>query len=463
MMSVERIVLGTALQDPSTVEEISRLRMSDFSSYNRNLFDVIVALYNEDSLSYRAVVETLRNQDLLDFIGDQYSSGEDYLKDLLSQADSQGIKSHVRSIEEKAARSNLRDVAALIAAEAADEDRDVQTVMDEAERRIFDLRRRAREGEGLTLGEIMRSYLPFVDGMRSGEIQPAWIPPTKPIRDLVQYVSRTEFVVIAGRPGHGKSSLLRYQALMTAMGNAEEGREPMPVVTFNLENDYYEYAKFAITALTGINSAKLKSPSDLSEAEYRQVQQAGETFMNLPLTVITLSRPRVMEIDRIARKKASEGAKLFQVDYLQLISNNKNNRVEDLSETTGQLRGLALKTNVPVIAAAQLSRAIESRGELAEPMLSDLRESGSIEQDATQVWFIRPRWHYTPDHEEVTDPNFYFPENFYRPGMMREVIQCVPVEIFVKKNRNGPVGKTQPLKWNKATGEFSGLDRRIDF
>lgn len=461
-MDIEEIVLGTALGDPSTIEEISKLRSTDFSGMNSDLFAVIMALFNEDALSYRSVVETLRNESLLDIIGDGSRTGEMYLRQLVEMADSRGIKSHVRRIEDKSARSNLREVAALLAAEAANENKHIQEVMDEAERRIFNLRRRTKADEGVEFGDLLRAYLPFVDGLRDGSIKPAWIPPLEAVRDLVQYVGRTDFVVLAGRPGEGKSSLLRYDALRTVMGTPEEDIPGQRVVTFNLENDDFEYAKFACATIAGLNSAKLKDPANLTMEEYERFKAAAEELFRIPWNIVTLSRPTALEVDRIARKKVAEGAKLIQIDYLQLMSNGKRSRVEDLAETTGMVRGIALKTNIPVVAASQLNRSIELRGEGAEPRLSDLRESGSIEQDATQVWFIRSLWHDPPTAEEVTDSEYRFEENFYGQGMgmVKDVIPCIPTKIWVKKNRNGPVGKTRPLKWNRSTGRWYSINNR---
>jgi len=459
-MSTENIVLGTVLADPHTAEEVTRLRLSDFSNANKNLFDIITALNQDNSLSYRAVVETLRDKHMLEFIGDTEDGGEDYLRKLLGMADVHGIKSHVKRLEERTMRRNLREIAALIASEANDENREVDVVMDEAERRIFNLRRRTEDDESTPFIDVLHSYMPMLDGLRSGDIQPAWIPPLKALRDLVQYVDRTDFVVIAGRPGDGKSSLLRYQALKTVLGDEENGIAPMPVLTLNLENDPFEYIKFALCTITGINSAKLKSPQLLDEEEYEQIKRAAQFLQEIPWRFITKGHPTVSEIERVALREVAQGAKLIQLDYIQLISNAKRNRVEDIADTTGALRGLALKAGVPVVAASQLSRKIEARGELAEPQLSDLRESGSIEQDATQVWFVRSMWHKDPTSDELTDPEFYFPENFINNTMSRTVTQAVPIRIFVRKNRNGPVGVTSPIKWNKANGRFSSIERR---
>jgi len=456
-MRLESIVLGTALADPATIDEISRLRMSDFSGMHRDLFTIITDLHNEEALSYRSVVERLRGQGKLILLGDENHAGEGYLQHLMGLADSRGIKSYINQIEEEGARKNLREVAALIAADAVNSDKSIQELMDEAEKRILNVRRRTKNDEGVSFGELVDSYLPYLEGMRTGEIGPAWVPPLKAVGDLVQYVSRTEFVILAGRPGEGKSSLLRYDALKTALG--DDTRRPQKVVTINCENDPHEYVKFAISTLTGINSAKLKNPRLLSDEEHEEVLRAGGFLRQIPWDIVTLPRPKAIDIDRIARKKVSEGAQLIQIDYLQLIDNGKHNRVEDLADTTGILRGIALNNNVPVVAACQLSRDIERRGELAEPRLSDLRESGSIEQDATQVWFIRSLWNNPPSPQEINGQEFHFQENFFDPSgvMLKSIVQAIPVKIWVKKNRNGPIGATQPIKWVKATGRFASL------
>jgi len=459
-MQAENIILGTVLADPAAAGELVTLRLSDFSNTNKDLFDIVRALYDNGALSYRAVLETLKDRHMLKFIGDTALGGEDYLKQLMTLADSHGIKSHVQRLEERTMRKNLQEIAALIAAEARDNDREVDVVMDEAERRIFNLRRRTTSDDSIAFGDVLDAYMLHVDGLISGEIKPAWIPPLKALQELVQYVDRTDFVIVAGRPGDGKSSLLRYQALKTVMGDPDQGIEPMPVLTLNLENDPFEYMKFALCTLTGINSAKMKSPQLLQEDEKESILSAAEYIREIPWRFITKGHPNVREIERIALREVSKGAKLIQVDYMQLISNGLRNRVEDLAETSGTLRGLALRTNVPVIAASQLSRKIEGRGELSEPQLSDLRESGSLEQDATQVWFVRSMWHKNPTPDELTDREFYFAENFINGTMTRTIPQAVPVRIYVRKNRNGPTGVTTPIKWNKANGRFSSIERR---
>jgi replicative DNA helicase len=301
------------------------------------------------------------------------------------------------------------------------------------------------------MGDILKVFLPRMDGFRDGSIQPAWVPHVQALRDIMDYVDDTDFIIEAARPGEGKSSHLRYEALQSCLkGNK--------VVTFNLENDELEYAKFALSAFTGIDSFKLKNPRLLSPADLETVQGAAVRLSELPWKIITLARPTAKDIDRIARKTfAQDPFDMMQVDYIQLISNGLENRVVDLSETSSILRGIAIRLHQPVIAASQFSRAIEHRGDNADPVLADLRESGSLEQDATVVWALRSLWNNPPTLEQIA--NFRFPENFDMGGRALPVARSIPMRMFVLKNRNGPIGITDPIKWNKSTGVFQTLTR----
>lgn len=445
----EEILLGTVIAYPDTFEAAQRLRPTDFTGTNRDLFEKIQYLSGEESLSYRSLVETLRDEALLMLIGNNDLRGEAYINHLVDQADRGSIGIFTQRVEESSVRKSIEDFASLMTLEARDTNRPLDEVIERAEKRVFDIRRRNTEDEGVEMADILRVFMPRLEGMRAGTVEPAWVPPVGALKDLVGYVDRTELVIIAGRPGEGKSSAMRFDALETA-------KRGQHVTTFNLENDELEYAKFAIAAEAKVDSAKLKNPRTLSNAEMERVQEATNRLASIPWRIITLSSPKISQVVNLARKSAIENhTRLIQVDYLQLIRNSSSNRVEDLAETTGILRGAALKLKIPIIAACQLSRNIEHRGDAAQPQLSDLRESGSIEQDATQVWFIRSMWRNPPAPAEVAHTRF--PENFDHGGTILPAIKAVPVQIHVRKNRNGPTGVTTPIKWRKDFGIFQSL------
>jgi replicative DNA helicase len=316
-------------------------------------------------------------------IGNNDLRGEAYINYLVEQADRASVNIFVHKVEEAAVRKTIEEFSGLLSVSARDTNQTLEDIIESAEKRVFDLRRRSTEDEGLDMSEILRVFMPRVEGMRAGTIEPAWVPPIGALKDLIDYVDRTELVILAGRPGEGKSSVLRYDAL-------ESAKRGQHVTTFNLENDDLEYAKFAVAAEANVDSAKLKNPRLLSNAEMDRVTEAVHSLASIPWKIITLSSPKAGQIVNLARKSVAENhTNLIQVDYLQLIRNSNENRVQDIAETTGVLRGLALKVKVPVISASQLSRAIEHRGDNAPPQLSDLRESGSIEQDASQFESVR--------------------------------------------------------------------------
>ena len=237
------------------------------------------------------------------------------------------------------------------------------------------------------------------------------------------------------------SSLIRAEAFRAAMNGKK-------VVIFNLENSEIEYARYLIAHVTGIDTWKLRKPKDLTEHEVAQVREAVALLKSLPIRVVSMGSPSVHEIIRTARKLVSQGFEVIFVDYIQLIKNHIDNEVQDISMSSSLLRGFALKYNTPVIAAAQLNRELTKRTQGAEPQLSDLRGSGSLEQDALIVIFTT-----LLDVDEQTLRNF--PQNILPNGQF--VVRAQPMRLYVKKNRNGPVGRTDPILWDKSVNRFNAL------
>ena len=170
-----------------------------------------------------------------------------------------------------------------------------------------------------------------------------------------------------------------------------------------------------------------------------------------------MGAPSVAQITRTARKLVQEmDIKLLGVDYIQLASNGIERKVDDVGVTTAGLRAFALNAGVPVLAASQLNRAIETRNNGSDdPVLSDLRESGSLEQDATVVAFIRGYWRNPTEQQLRT-----FPENVVNNRVL-ERPKAIPVRFHFAKNRNGEMGVSDIVKWNKANGKFQTLARGV--
>lgn len=450
MNTWELAAIGTALTDPETMDDAEDLLPQDFTRSNRLVWAEISALHRRGALDFRGVVESLRSKQLLDEVGADITdiSGLEYLEWCKSYSGIQ-MAEYVRNVVDASVKRQLKEAASLIALDA-NTDSDADEILDEAERRIMGLRRSRKLG-GVPLSEIIDTFMPIMEGMRVGDIVPAIVPQLQAITDIIGYYEKSDYIIVAGRPGEGKSSYLRFETQRLA----EMGKN---VLMFNLENDELEYARCSVALRTGIDSFKLKQPRLLSRAELERVRTAAEELKSLPIEIVTLGAPSVSEVARVARSKSRTfKPDIIMLDYIQLINNGLNNRVHDVTMSSQIMRALAMKNqiNVPVMCAAQLSRAIESRGPGSNPQLSDLRESGSLEQDATVVIFVRPVWTSTPPRAQVMQ----FPENVDERGLMRPVHRAVPARFHVLKNRNGPVGVSPEVKWSKHTGNFQTLTR----
>jgi replicative DNA helicase len=343
-------------------------------------------------------------------------------------------------------KRELRKVAALIRAEAEDERIDAQEAMDGAEKRLLGLRRN-KSGNGSTMADLISVFNTRLAGLLDGTITPSWVPHLEALRDVVDYADAEDFIVIAARPGDGKTSYLRYEFIHAAMNG-------IPALIFNLENSALEYAKFAIAMVANIDSDKLKSPRKLSEEDMASYKAAAEYLATKPLYVESLAAPSGIEIERIARSYISQKhIKLIGLDYIQLVKNGKDSKVEDVTETCGIMHSIPMRYGVPLMAAAQLSRNIVHRGENAEPNLADLRESGAIEQDATMVLFPRMVW------ANPTDAQLRTIEQNIIPGTseLYPTIKALPIRFHLKKNRNGGTGVTRPVLWVRSTNNYYSI------
>jgi replicative DNA helicase len=242
------------------------------------------------------------------------------------------------------------------------------------------------------------------------------------------------------------SSYLRYEADEAAV----QGQH---VTIFNAENDPIEYPRYLIAKRSGVDSMLLKSPRMMNEHQLERVKEAAEALARTPIRIYNAAGMNASQIVRLARKSIVEDhTKLIMMDYIQLVSNGIESRVNDISETSRLFRVCALQYGVPWMVAAQLSRAIETRSrDDANPKLSDLRDSGSLEQDATIVMFPRSWGNAGPVQYGQ------YPENLDRAGHLLPRPKAVSVWFHVLKNRNGDTGVSDEVKWSKHLDKFQTL------
>jgi len=440
----EQALIGTALASPIEASQTTDVRPQDMECRSHQiLWTSVIDLDRGHRLSYQAVVESLIAQGELNNIGADVDGGEIvgemYLEEILSKRAPESIREFADQVIGSSVKREMKIMGHLMALDAESE-RDIDELLDNIEEKVYALRRKSVD-TGADIGQLLGAFEVRMDDWRAGKITPAFTFHTPGLRQIIPFLEDTDFMLIAGRPGEGKSSVLRNEAFQAAM----EGKK---VVIFNLENSEMEYARYLVAHVAGIDTWKLRQPNLMTEAEVASAREAVRTLKSLPLRVVSLGAPTVYEIIRIMRKLLLEGFEIMMVDYVQLVKNGIENEVQDITMTSSLLRGFALKHHVPTIAAAQLNREIVKRAAGARPQLSDLRGSGSLEQDAVIVAF---NVLLDMTEEQLRE----FAQNRNSNGTF--TIRAVPMRMYVEKNRNGPIDRTEPMLWNKSINTFHAL------
>jgi replicative DNA helicase len=446
MTNWEQTLIGSILGSPEAMDLCQDLVASDFTGSHQVIWTEMMSMFRSAQIDRIALRERLRDLGELSSLGADIEHnnhvGESYLDVLYSMRGDQ-VEFYRNQVEDASIKRSLRSIGAIIAADAQESETSADELLDRAEQRVLSVRRN-RVDNGLDLGTILGAFDERLQTIRETGEMPGWAPNVVGVRNVVQFLERTDYVTVAARPGMGKSSYLRWEAVETA-------RRGRPTVIFNLENDELEYAKFAIAAYADIDSEKLKTGVGMTDQDWERYYDAARALSNIPLHIVTMGSPSIAQVLRVARKYVAEHNPAFiGLDYVGLVQNGMDNRVVDISHTTQQLRAFALNNKVPVIACAQMNREIEHRNGAARPQLSDLRDSGSIEQDSTQVWFPWSPWR-EPSAEQLS----IFSENDPASGK----IKAMPIRMVIAKNRNGAIGDSEVIKWRKDIGRYYTLER----
>jgi replicative DNA helicase len=415
---------------------------ADFTEQRQDIWAEMLALHQLRALDQRALIESLRQRGILDTIVQ-----EEYLTELLTHR-GDAMEEYSRRVLSASNKRQLVQISGMIIADAQDNNIEDDEAFDNAERRLLRLRRNRTQDMGVPLGAIIGSFQTRQEKFLSGEWTPPWIPEVDVLKWVIQFIDEDDFFVLGGRPGEGKSSLMRYMFIQSALNGT-------PTLIINLENGELEYAKFALSMVAQVDSMKLKDPSLLSGEEKERLVQASRDLANAPLYVKTIGSPSAIETDRIIRHHINHyNVERVGVDYIQLMENpGSRNEVSNVTTSSKSLRAAALNYKVPVMANSQLSREIEHRGENAHPKLADLRESGSLEQDATIVCIPRFTWG-TPTDAQLR----MFTDNINDDGELFESPKAVPLTLHVLKNRNGSIGTSRPVLWRKHMNDFNNIE-----
>jgi len=432
----EIAVIGAMLLDKDAVPRVLEI-LNDACFYaekNKRVFRAIVGLFERnESPSAVLVVEELRRRGELDGVGGAY-----YLSTLLdSVATSANVESHARVVLEKAIQRRLIHAATAIATRGYEAREDVNELLDAAEKAIFEISEsRLRQGF-LPIKEILRGTFDSIQqiydrkahlmGIASGFVD---------LDAMTSGFQAGDLVIVAGRPSTGKTSF----ALNIAEHIAIEQR--VPVGVFSLEMSKEQLVQRLLCSEARVDAHRLRT-GYLREDEWPMLTAAASVLSEAPLYIDDSAAISILEL-RAKARRLHDQVKLgaIIVDYLQLLrgAGRTENRQQEIAQISRSLKALAKEIGVPVVALSQLRRIApgEQRGKDQRPQLTDLRESGSIEQDADIVMFVYRRWSNDP----------------------AVVIDDTVAEIIIEKQRNGPVG-TVKLSFMKSYTRFENWSGRV--
>jgi replicative DNA helicase len=431
-LAAEQSVLGSMLINNNAILKVVEIISPDsfYRDAHRYIYEAMLTLFerNEpiDSLS---VTETLRADGKLDAIG-----GSVYIADLINCVPTAAnVEYYAKIVEAKAILRRLIDIGTRIVGDAFDEPEDVIGLLDSAEKAIFDVAlKKARSGFHNVAG-VLKSVLDKIESIYGKTEKITGIPSGYP--DLDAYTAgfqNSDLIIIAARPAVGKTALALNMAQNMAINHK------IPVAIFSLEMSKEQLGQRMLCSEAEIDAQKLKT-ANLPDQGWKRLTKALSRLSEAQIFIDDTAAITATEIRAKARRlKLERGVGLVIIDYLQLMQSGRHrveNRVQEVSEIARSLKTLARELDVPVIAISQLSRAIEQRSD-RRPLLSDLRESGEIEQTADLVIFIHR-------------------EDYYNPKSSKGNV----AEIIIAKQRNGPVGSVE-LVFRKEIAKFASKESR---
>ena len=431
----EEAVVGAVLINPEVYYDVAQfLQADDFYIHRlRWIWEAFTRLHDQ-----RLPIDLLTVSEELDKLGQLAEvGGPAYLTALVNQVPtSLHAEAYGHVVEGHALRRRLLNAANQIAGLAVDEESLVDTMLDEAEKAVFNVSERRLRHDVEPARQVMSNVYDRIEDLSRRDEEIFGVPTGFIDLDrLLSGLQPSDLLIIAGRPGQGKTGFLLSIARNAALLHKKR------VAIFSMEMSNEQVAQRLIAQETGIDSQRLRT-GKLHEEEWPVFTHAIESFADTLLFMDDTPAITPLQLRTKCRRLQMEyGLDLVIVDYLQLMGGDSRteNRVQEVSYISRNLKVLARELDVPVLAAAQLSRAVEQRAD-KKPVLSDLRESGSLEQDADIVMFI-----YRPDQYE------------------KETARQNVAEIIVAKHRNGPVGTVELIFRSNLAKFESAATRRVDF
>ncbi len=421
-IEAEQSVLGAMLLDRDalvTGEDI--LRADDFyREAHAIIFNAILSLAHKGTeVDILTVTEELRRMGRLDDVG-----GVMYVNELPEHClFPKAVRQHAEIVADKSKLRRLINAANTIAASAYAAADDTLQIVDNAERQILEVSKDDRRNDFVPIGEAVQNELADINtkyqnksgitGLSSGFLS---------LDSMTTGLQKGDFIIVAARPSMGKTAFVLNIAYNVAI-NAQK-----PVAFFSLEMPQSQLVQRLLSSAALIEGQKLRTGRLTTQEEWNNLAAAASVLMEAPLYIDDSAGVTVADIRSKSRRlKAEHGLSLIIIDYLQLMQSRTmrgiDNRQQEISDISRNLKSLARELDVPVIALSQLSRAVEARQD-HRPMLSDLRESGSLEQDADMVAFL-------------------YREAYYNKELEADDARKNLTEVILAKNRNGPIGQIE--------------------
>ncbi|NEP09463.1 MAG: replicative DNA helicase [Symploca sp. SIO2C1] len=431
-IDAEESILGGILLDPEAIGRIADMLKPEafYINAHKDIYQVALLLYSQGKpTDLMSVTSWLYDHESLEKIG-----GQSKLAQLVERTVSAvNIDRYATLVMDKYLRRQLIKAGNEIVQLGYETSTELENVLDKAEQKIFSITQ-SRPQQGLVrISETLIQTFQEIETRHEGVALPGLPSNFYDLDALTGGFQRSDLIIVAGRPAMGKTSF--------ALGIARNIAENLPVAIFSLEMSKEQLVQRLLASEAGIESNYLRT-GRISQNQWGALSHALGALSELPIFIDDTANQTVMQIRAQTRRlQAAQGSKLglVLIDYLQLMEGtSSDNRVQELSRITRSLKGLARELNVPIIALSQLSRGVESRTN-KRPMMSDLRESGSIEQDSDLIMMLYRDSYY---HEDSPD---------------RDV-----AEVIIVKHRNGPTG-TIKLLFQSAVTKFLNLANKASY
>ncbi len=436
-LDAEQATLGSIMLNPSALNDIIDIFNAEscYSEKHRIIFKAMIDLFSKNEpIDLLSLSTSLKNRGQLEQIG-----GRAYLTDLTNSVPaSTNVKHYAGIVYKKALMRKLISAGEHLATVGFSEtDTDIETIMDEAEKKVFAITGDPKGQNFVSIKQSLTEVWDQLEKLNSEGGGLGGVPTGYPSLDnMLGGLHKSDLIILAARPSVGKTTL----ALDIARHAAVKSK--IPVAIFSLEMSANQLTQRMLSAQSHVDAWKLRTGKITNENDFGKIRDSLNELSQAPIYIDDQAGNSIVKMKSVARRLKSEfGLGLIVIDYLQLMGTSKNydSMVNQVTEISRSLKGLARELDVPVLALSQLSRAVESRG--GKPRLSDLRDSGSIEQDADVVMFI---------HRED------------RAGTRTDAESTGIAEILIEKHRNGPVGKVD-LFFDEKNSTFLSIEKNGDF